>query len=62
MYYYVPGNLRVQICFLPFQPALVGADDGRVDLDEPVDNTGSARLSLDLPQGPGEHAAEGVTT
>ncbi|MYU26107.1 hypothetical protein GTY84_30980 [Streptomyces sp. SID8352] len=36
----------------------VGADDGGVDLDEPVDVPGCVRAGLDLPQGPGEHAVE----
>lgn len=39
---------------------LVGADDGGVDLDQPVDVVGRVSLGLDLLQSPGEDAGEGV--
>lgn len=40
---------------------LVGADDGGVDLDEPVDVASRVGVGLDLLECPGEHAVQGVT-
>lgn len=39
---------------------LVGADDGGVDLDQPVDVAGRVGVGLDLLQGPCEDSVEGV--
>lgn len=39
---------------------LVGADDGGVDLDEPVDVAGSVRRGLDLLESMGEDAVQGI--
>ncbi|MEU6481021.1 hypothetical protein ABZ858_29910 [Streptomyces sp. NPDC047017] len=38
----------------------VGADDGGVDLDEPVDVADRVRTGLDLLRSLGEHARQGV--
>jgi hypothetical protein len=39
---------------------LVGADNGGVDLDQPVDVAGCVRTGLDLLESLGEHAGQGV--
>lgn len=39
---------------------LVGADDGGIDLYQPVDAAGRVGVGLDLLQGSGEHSVEGV--
>ena len=41
---------------------LVGADDGGVDLDEPVDVAVRVCTGLDPLQGPGEHTVQGITS
>ncbi|MFF7206162.1 hypothetical protein [Streptomyces sp. NPDC008141] len=40
---------------------LVGADDGGVDLDEPVDVADRVSVGLDLLKGSGEQAVQGVS-
>ncbi|WP_435811638.1 hypothetical protein, partial [Streptomyces decoyicus] len=39
----------------------MSADDGGVDLDEPVDVAGRVRLGLYVLESPGEHAVQGIT-
>ncbi|GGZ41505.1 hypothetical protein GCM10010365_72780 [Streptomyces poonensis] len=39
---------------------LVSADDGGVDMDQPLDVAGRVRPGLHLLQGPGEDSVEGV--